>query len=119
MSSKVLTYSVTIIVLLWTLKLVVFPVVSGVLYSTDYMKLVIKCDQAMNSSWYTKQVNEESLEPSEIAQLLHCHDYDKVRKILLFSGLPEEYLSYLGLKALETYQRPAEEMVELHRFRDR
>jgi hypothetical protein len=51
--------------------------------------------------------------------LLACHDYDKARKILLMSGLPEEYLSYLGLKALELYQRPAEEFVRLHRFRER
>jgi len=119
MKSKFLAYSIVVIALLWTIKLVIFPIVAGALYSEDYMGLVIKCDQAMNSSWYTNQLNEESLEASEIAQLLHCHDYDKVRKVLLFSGLPEEYLSYLGLRALETYQRPAAEMVELHRFRDR
>lgn len=119
MKSKLLVYSVITIAALWTIKLVIFPVAVGAIYSKDYMALVIKCDQAMNSSWYTNQMNEESLKASEVAQLLHCHDYDKVRKILLFSGLPEDYLSYLGLRALETYQRPAEEMVELHRFRDR
>lgn len=83
------------------------------------MDLVILCDQAMNTSWYLNQTDKSNLSKSETIQMLSCHDYDKTRKILLFSGLPEEYLSYLGLLALEVHQRPASEMVELHRFRER
>lgn len=70
----------------------------------------------MDDSWYYKG---NTLDKSEQVQLLSCHDYDKTRKIMLMSGLPEEYLSYLGLKALDLYQRPAEEFVRMHRFRER
>ena len=67
----------------------------------------------MEDSWF---YGSEVLKESEQVQLLACHDYDKARKIMLMSGLPENYLSFLGLKALELYQRPAEEMARQHRF---
>ena len=119
MKSKLAIYLTLTIIAVWTVKLIFIPITVAAIYSEEYMGLIIKCDQAMNTSWYTNQTEEHSLHPSEVAQLLHCHDYDKTRKILLLSGLPEEYLSYLGLVALEVHQRPAEEMVELHRFRER
>ena len=67
----------------------------------------------MDDSWF---YGTELLQESEQVQLLACHDYDKARKIMLMAGLPEDYLSFLGLKALELYQRPAEEMARQHRF---
>ncbi len=103
----------------WVAKSIVLPISVASYYSTKYMDLVIQCDQAMNTSWYLNQVDKSKLSKPETIQMLSCHDYDKIRKILLISGLPEEYLSYLGLLALETHQRPASEMVELHRFRER
>ena len=72
----------------------------------------------MEAAWYYSQT-EQLPHESETVQLLACHDYDKARKMLLMSGLPEDYLSWLGLKSLEIYQRPPEEFVELHRFRER
>lgn len=94
------------------------PVGAAALYSREYMKLTVECDTAMEASWYYRQKDQITLE-SETVQLLVCHEYDKTRKILLMSGLPESYLSWLGLKSLEIYQRPPEEFVEQHRFRER
>ena len=72
----------------------------------------------MESAWYGAKDDSLNRKAEEI-HLLDCHDYDKTRKIMLFSGLPDAYLSWLGLKALEIYQRPAKEFTEAHRFKQR
>lgn len=82
------------------------------------MRLVTKCDSAMESAWYGDKTDDAEKKAQEI-HLLDCHEYDKTRKLLLTSGLPEVYLSWLGLKALEIYQRPASEMTRQHRFIER
>ena len=105
---------VIIFAFLWMLKEIIFPLGAAVLYSDNYMKLVIECDVAMEGNWYNTQENNISKE--DTIELLICHDYDKTRKILLMSGLPEEYISWLGLRALEIYQRPAKEYVKKHKF---
>jgi His-Xaa-Ser system protein (TIGR03982 family) len=107
---------VGIFVIAWTTKEVLLPVSVGAYYYEDFQRLVVACDTAMDDGWYHGQ---EVLGSTEIMHLLDCHDYDKARKLMLISGLPEEYLSYLGLKALEIYQRPAEEFVKHHRFEQR
>lgn len=107
---------VVIFIVSWMAKEVILPVSVGSYYYNDYQKLTVACDTAMDDSWYH---GKENLGSTESIQLLNCHDYDKARKIILMSGLPEEYLSYLGLKALEIYQRPAEEFVKNHRFEQR
>lgn len=94
------------------------PVGTAAFYSFEYMELTVACDTAMEASWYYRQDSKISAE-SETVQLLSCHEYDKTRKLLLMSGLPESYLAWLGLKSLEIYQRPPEEFVEQHRFRER
>ena len=103
---------------LWILREVLIPIGAATLYSREYMELTVACDTAMEASWYYRQ-NEQIPIESETVQLLSCHEYDKTRKILLMSGLPEAYLAWLGLKSLEIYQRPPEEFVEQHRFRER
>tara|TARA_B100001079_G_C15899217_1_gene292960 strand:+ start:146 stop:487 length:342 start_codon:yes stop_codon:yes gene_type:complete len=100
-------------VVLLAIKVVIIPLSVGLYYYYPFQKLVIACDTAMEDSWF---YGSEVLQESEQIQLLACHDYDKARKIMLMSGLPENYLSFLGLKALELYQRPAEEMARQHRF---
>lgn len=114
-------YRIAVILLatLWIAKEVVAPAGAAAIYSNQYMRLVVLCDIAMNSSWYMRQNESKSLDNSELVQMLDCHDYDKTRKVLLMSGLPEDYLSYLGLRALEIHQRSPEEFVEQHRFRER
>ena len=102
-----------IAIILLALKVVILPLSVGLYYYYPFQKFVIACDTAMEDSWF---YGSEVLQESEQIQLLACHDYDKARKIMLMSGLPENYLSFLGLKALELYQRPAEEMARQHRF---
>lgn len=102
----------------WLTKEILMPVSAALVFSSRYMELTYECDIAMEASWYYRQNNTITKE-SETVQLLNCHEYDKVRKILLISGLPEIYLSWLGLKSLELYQRSPEEFVEQHRFVER
>ncbi len=109
---------ITVFAILWIIKEILIPVGAAALYSYEYMELTVACDTAMEASWYYRQ-NEQVPVESETVQLLSCHDYDKTRKILLLSGLPESYLAWLGLKSLEIYQRPPEEFVEQHRFKER
>jgi len=103
---------------LWIFKEIALPLGVGAWLSEEYMRLVIKCDSAMEASWYgdTADVNEKR---AQDIHLLDCHEYDKTRKTMLTAGLPEVYLSWLGLQALEIYQRPASEMSEQHRFTER
>ena len=116
--TSIARYVIVIFAIGWLSKEIIFPGGIAIYYSNLYMKLTVECDTAMEASWYYQQ-DENFSEEAEIVQLLSCHEYDKVRKIMLFSGLPEEYLSWLGLKSLEIYQRPAEEYVEQHRFNQR
>jgi len=100
-------------VILLALRFVVVPIIVGAYYYLPFQGYVVACDTAMDDSWF---YGTELLQESEQIQLLACHDYDKARKIMLMAGLPEDYLSFLGLRALELYQRPAEEMARQHRF---
>ena len=109
---------VVVFALAWLLKEIVLPVGAAAVLSHKYMKLTPACDTAMEASWYYRQEDLVERE-SEVIQLLVCHEYDKTRKLLLISGLPEEYLSWLGLKSLEINQRTPEEYVEHHRFTQR
>lgn len=103
--------------ILWIIKEILFPITTAILYSKDYMRLAKECDTAMESSWYYSQKNKKN--KSEKIHMLVCHEYDKTRKILLISGLPDSYVSWLGLKSLDLYQRSAEEYVSKHRFREK
>lgn len=103
---------------LWIGKEVLLPIGAAAWLSGDYMRLVTKCDSAMESAWYGDKSDSSERKAQDI-HLLDCHEYDKTRKVLLAFGLPETYLSWLGLKALEIYQRPASEMTQQHRFRER
>ena len=103
---------------LWTLKEIVLPMSAAALLSRKYMAQAIECDTAMEASWYLRQ-GERIPAESDVVELLACHDYDKTRKLMLLAGLPETYLSWLGLRSLELYQRPAEEYVRQHRFTER
>ncbi|MFC1333180.1 MAG: TIGR03982 family His-Xaa-Ser system protein [gamma proteobacterium symbiont of Clathrolucina costata] len=109
---------IAVFVVGWLIKEILIPVGAAIIYSDDFMEYVYECDTAMEGSWYYRQ-NDLVDKRSETTQLLVCHEYDKTRKVLLMSGLPEEYLSWLGLKSLELYQRPPEEFVKQHRFSER
>ena len=110
--------AITFFALAWLCKEILFPGAVAIYYSRQYMQLTVQCDTAMDANWYYRQ-DQHFSEQADIVRLLSCHDYDKVRKIMLFSGLPEAYLSWLGLKSLEIHQRPAAEYAEQHRFTTR
>jgi len=112
---KASTIILVIFALSWLIKEVIYPVGTALIYSKKFMRLAHACDTAMEASWFYRQ---DSLitDKSEIVQMSVCHNYDKTRKVLLMSGLPESYLSWLGLKSLELYQRSPNEFVQQHRF---
>jgi His-Xaa-Ser system protein (TIGR03982 family) len=107
-----------IYILFWLIKEVLFPVSVALTYSYSFMKKVKECDTAMEADWYYSQSAYFDKRANEV-QMLSCHEYDKIRKVMLFSGLSENYLSWLGLKTLEIYQRPVSEFTELHKFIER
>ncbi len=57
------------------------------------------------------------LEQSEIA-LIDCQTYDKLRKKLIFLGLSENDLSYIGLEAIEKKSADIMEIIEIHEIKE-
>ena len=102
----------------WISKEIILPLSAAAILSNNFMSQTVACDVAMESAWYGPADNGMEKKAQDI-HLLDCHDYDKTRKLLRLSGLPEAYLSWLGLRALEIYQRPASEMADQHRFIER
>jgi len=104
--------------LAWITKEAVLPGGAALLLSRPYMDAVNACDIAMESAWYGSE-SDPAERLSQDIHLLDCHEYDKLRKQMLFLGLNESYLSWLGLRSLEIHQRPASELAEQHRFIER
>ena len=102
----------------WITKEIALPGGAALLLSRSYMDAVNACDIAMESAWYGSE-SDTAERLSQDIHLLDCHDYDKLRKQMLFLGLNESYLSWLGLRSLEIHQRPASELAEQHRFIER
>ena len=83
----------------------------------EYKELMYQCDHAMREHYIAKMALEvepsdlhiKNLQSSELG-LMHCHEYDKVRKSLLAKGLSSSDLQRLGLEALE------EKEYELRKF---
>lgn len=119
MKNKIFKFIVSAFCLLWITKNIVLPLAGIAVYSIQYMELSSNCGSAMNETWFVEQLENEQLKKSSQIELLVCHDYDLTRKKMLSMGIPEDFLSYLGLKALELDQDTAEKLVEQHRFRER
>ena len=102
----------------WVSKELLLPGFAAIRYSKTYVDMVERCDIAMESAWYG-----ELEDPIEMAarnvHLMDCHEYDKTRKKMLFMGLPESYLAWLGLRSLDIHQRPASDLAEQHMFIER
>ena len=111
--------SFIIFVLGYLSKVYFIPEYAVYIYKSDYMNLTIKCAHAMDSNWYIEQQDNPALKKSSELQLIDCHDYDKLRKHMLESGVSEYRLSELGLVSLEIHQRPASELAQYHKFRER
>jgi len=109
--------AVVLFCILWILLELLFPASAAIFLSKKYMAQVVACDTAMENEWYFR---ESSADPrASSIELLNCHDYDETRKLMLVSGLPEEYLSWLGLRALDIHQRPTDQVNEAHKFINR
>ena len=61
--------------------------------------------------------NLDELKRSEIA-LIDCHTYDVLRKKMIFLGLSENDLSYLGLQAIESKSADISEIVDIHEIKE-
>ncbi|BFM22474.1 hypothetical protein R50076_35230 [Gilvimarinus japonicus] len=83
------------------------------------MHLSSECARAMDNAWFTDQIDNKALEKTSNIHLITCHNYDMVRKKLLVSGVSDDLLAYLNLRALELNQHSAEDLVEQHRFKER
>lgn len=94
-------------------------------YKEEYSELVYKCDYVMKDHYIAKakvvydpsRANLSELELSEIA-LIDCQRYDKMRKKLIFLGLNENDLSYIGLEAIEEKSADIMEIVEIHEIKE-
>lgn len=117
--NRLFKISVSIFCLSWFFINIVMPASAYFYYKNDYMKLTNLCSRAMDEEWFSGQYDDENLAASSSVQLMYCHEYDKVRKKLLFSGVNENILSYLGLVSLELNQHSVEEYVNQHRFIER
>lgn len=104
--------------------LIVHPYLTMRLYKEQYQESMFKCDQAMREHLIAKNrvINDpsassiEKLKSSEIG-LIDCHDYDKLRKQLLVTGISESQLSLIGLETIELRNKDVREFVRTHEFR--
>jgi hypothetical protein len=97
------------------------PWVASSIYSEDYKKLVFYCDMAMHEEAALRQqknktAHEKALLLSADVGMLICHDYDKLRKVMLLHGVTEDKLAMLGLEILEHEQITVQQMVDAHRM---
>ena len=112
------------VVIIWGAHRYVAPVIAESIYGTTYKELMFKCDHVMREHFIAKQLvleapNKETirnLEASEIG-LTNCHEYDKMRKVLLRYGMSDNDLAMLGLEAIEENARDIRKFVEIHEIR--
>lgn len=94
-------------------------------YGDRYSQLIFKCDNVMRDHYISKakimsKANLENLEElmsSELA-LIDCHDYDKLRKKLIWFGLSENELALLSLNSIEKNKADLTKIVEIHEIND-
>lgn len=97
------------------------PWIAVYLYKDEFMKLAWACDNAMHNEVAIRSSASDSeknnlMQASADVELLVCHDYDKIRKRMLISGISEDQLALLGLESLEVEAIPVSRMVDPHRM---
>ena len=97
------------------------PFVVTQLYAGEYKRLALECDNAMHDEVALRSLPNTSgkqalLIKSADVGLMVCHEYDKLRKKMLITGVTDEQLALLGLEALEVELIPVSRMVEPHRM---
>lgn len=103
---------------------IVVPFIAKNIYKDQYKSLMYECDNAMRSHMIAKnrvihKKNESSIKELKTAEmgLLACHDYDKLRKVMISRGLDENDLSLIGLEAIEENSEDLMKYVEIHEFK--
>jgi len=102
----------------------VVPKAATIFWKEDYQSLMFQCDHVMREHFIAKQLvlSEPSekavknLESSEVG-LLSCHEYDKLRKLLLSYGVSEAQLGLIGLEVIEKNAEDVRRFVEIHEIR--
>jgi hypothetical protein len=94
------------------------------MHKEEYQESMFKCDQAMREHLIAKNrvitdPNASSIQKLRSAEvgLIDCHEYDKLRKQLLISGVSEYRLSMIGLEVIELRNKDVREFVRTHEFR--
>lgn len=90
----------------------------------DYKELMYGCDHAMKEHYIAKKAIEatpngqtiKNLQASELS-LMTCHDYDKLRKEMISSGVSPEELSMIGLETMEEKSYDLEHFIKIHEIR--
>lgn len=127
MSKKLMLYInviATISCIALAIKFLVVPFLTEVMYRDEYKSLMYNCDNAMRNHMIAKNrvivsKTESSIKELKAAEmgLLDCHDYDKLRKLMLSRGLDENDLSMIGLEAIEEKYEDLMKYVEIHEFK--
>ncbi len=97
------------------------PYLADIRYQEEFKRLALECDHAMHNEVTIRKSSVKNLLPEAVTisssiELAVCHQYDKLRKIMLIWGVSEERLALLGLDALEAERIPITRMVEPHRM---
>ena len=105
-------------------KFVFMPYFAKIIYADEYKSLMFQCDNVMRDHMIAKNrvlhdKNNESIKDLESAEmgLISCHNYDKIRKVMLQYGISSEELAYIGLEAIEENSDDLIKFVEIHEFK--
>jgi hypothetical protein len=103
---------------------IVMPKGARLIYAEEYKEKMFVCDSAMRNHLIAKnrvkfEKTRQSLQQLEMSEvsLVHCHDYDVLRKKMIGMGLSSNDLALLGLEAIESKAVDIKRLVEIHEFK--
>ena len=98
---------------------IVMPKGAKLIYAEEYKEKMFVCDSAMRNHLIAKnrvkfEKTQEALRKLEMVEvsLVHCHDYDVLRKKMISMGLSPNDLAMLGLEAIEDKAADIDRLVE-------
>ena len=106
------------------IKFIIAPFAVNQIYASEYKEKMFICDSAMRNHMIAKnrvtvEKSIESIKALEKAEvsLVHCHDYDKLRKFMISWGASSNDLARLGLEAIEENSADIDKFIEIHEFK--
>ena len=113
-----------LVIIAWGVHRFIAPVVAIAVYGDEYKELMFHCDHVMREHFIAKQMvlaapTDETIRNLEAAEigLTTCHEYDKLRKKMIGSGVTENELASIGLEAIEKRATDIRKFVEIHEIR--